>query len=99
MTDYIGKFVCVHIPNYKSYLGKVIAIDFDLFIVHFTDGDVMFYTISDLQSILFEPINDLVSINNYRYKLMNFYTDKNSRISKKDYDDINNAAFILCSLK
>jgi hypothetical protein len=99
MHDLIGKFVCIHIPNYKSYLGKITDIDNDLFIVLFTDGDVIYYTFSDIQHILIQPFNELItSSGKYHYFLKNYYFDFNKRISKKEYDEINNTAFILCSL-
>jgi hypothetical protein len=100
MDSLIGKFVCVNIPNYKSYLGKITDFYDNLFIVLFTDGDVIYYTLSDLQHILIEPFNDLITVSGkYHYYLMNYYFDSLKRISKKEYDDINNTAFILCSLK
>jgi hypothetical protein len=100
MHSLIGKFVSVNIPFYKSYLGKIINMNNDLFCVLFTDGDIVHYSLSDLQHILFEPSNDLITPSGkYHFFLKNFYIDSTKRISKSEYDQINNTAFLLCSLK
>ena len=96
-SDLVGRFVQDNFIDHGYYIGKIIDYTNGKYRVLFMDGDIISYSTKYIRHILID-IDDtsILKRGKYYYKV---FDDKHCRISKTEYNEHNDIAFKLCSLK
>jgi len=96
-SELIGRIVIDSFIDYGDFIGKIIDKTNGKYRVLFTDGDIISYSLKYIKHILIDINNaNIVKRGKYYYKIIN---NKYHRISELEYNEYNDIAFILCSLK